>query len=166
MHWVRIADAGWASRLLSTTFAPHQRQSVVRFAAKVVLVPHIAASGHRAVLGVERHPRASSVRRLVDGTLWALAPKSAPVRTGQLPRPIRKASEWRVTNLAAAPTAGPGAAVALARTIVALADRHQASLVVDVGDPAHLAAYLRYGFERDEGVPHRVVRSPQPLVQR
>jgi hypothetical protein len=166
VRWIRPVDARWASALLTNAFEVGSRRAIarVRFAAKVILVPHLTSRSCDALVGLEAFPRPPIWFRLSKGVRWATRESWSGAQFADLPSILAGSDQWRVFNLARPEAARPAATVALARTVMALADCHRVALVVDVPDPRFHAMYERHGFRLVEPSRTTFVREPQTLT--
>jgi hypothetical protein len=164
LRWVRASDAPRLSRLLQGAFASHSRTIArLRFASILILTPHLTSTSSNVVVGIAPLPRPPVIRRVLSGLSWATSGAGRPFDPDRLPPILQSARQWRVINLASATGAHPAATVALARRVVALADRHRRCLQVEVQDPLHCSIYERHGFTqvgRHRGV---LVRPPREV---
>lgn len=160
VHWARVQDAWWVSALLSRSFGPVTWVSRARFAAKVVLVPHLVSAQQDSVIGIEPLPKPTLILRLRSGLRWALVESGQPFATEQLPEYLQ-AERWRVVNVASMPSSAPAIAVALVRRVETLADRFGRWIEVEMVDPRLRQVCERHGFVLIDGTDSSFARGPR-----
>jgi SAM-dependent methyltransferase len=149
-HWVGWRHSGPLAALLAQRLGEGRTGGRWRFHLKLLTAPHLAVADV-AIVGLVP---ASHPARWVCSILTLVAactrPASDSVLTEHLPIGLRwLPRDWRVVNLAASSASRrPGAALALGRLIIDIADAHGAILRVAArtDDSRLIPAYIAHGF--------------------
>lgn len=165
LRWARAGDVLPLARLLAATFAPGSSMAPWRFGLKVLVTPHLTTGPPYAVVGLSPVLDGSwAPRRVATALAWVACGRGRRFDVTRPPRPLARAGRWRACNLAAAPDAPAARVVALARTVMALADRLAVEVeLLAADDPRLVQAYERHGFVTRRSVPglhRRAPRSP------
>lgn len=150
-RWVGRRDIGPLVTLLALRLSDGSAIARWRFRLKLLTHPHLAVGDH-VIVGLVPVPVWA---RCVCSVLTLAAALSSPtggaVSLERLPIGLRWLKRnWRVVNLAASDSPRrPGAALALGRVLLELADGHGAVLRASArkDDPRLIPAYLAHGFE-------------------
>ncbi|HZL64797.1 MAG TPA: class I SAM-dependent methyltransferase [Thermoleophilia bacterium] len=149
-RWVGRRDTGPMATLLARRLADGSVVARWRFRLKLLTAPHVAVSDYAVVGLVPAGVSARSACSVVNLVATLAIGGGVPVASSRLPPGLRfLPRDWRVVNLAASDAPRrPGAALALGRLVVALADEHRAILRADArtDDSRLLPAYVSLGF--------------------